>query len=135
MTTHTLIWSGSLKSIDTLFPISVALDALKNLHCLGVILGGKGADAFGAGKIYHMALTFNRGAITFYFEGALVSSKVHGTAGIALLPHTSADLRIGGSEFAPTYFWDGVIEEVRFSQIVRYSGSIYTIPTSPFTAD
>ncbi|MCH7476583.1 MAG: hypothetical protein IIA14_00595 [SAR324 cluster bacterium] len=98
-------------------------------------LGGKGADAFGAGKIYHMALTFNRGAITFYFEGALVSSKVHGTAGIALLPHTSADLRIGASEFASTYFWDGVIEEVRFSQIVRYSGSIYTIPTSPFTAD
>lgn len=67
-----------------------------------------------------------------YVDGALIGSKTDWeyTPGVA---DSSHDVSIGADW--GTYPTSGWMEEVRFSNTVRYSGSSYTVPTTAFADD
>lgn len=84
-------------------------------------------------QFYHVAVTWDQGVISFFFDGEWVGSKIVDSAGSVTLWPSVEPLRLGTSNGAGD-FLDGVMDEVRISQVVRYSNS-FTPPTSPFIAD
>lgn len=50
------------------------------------------------------------------------------------IPNTTNELVVGGVPLGSAGFND-LLEEMRFSDVVRYSGTSYTEPTTPFNAD
>lgn len=78
----------------------------------------------------HAAFTLSDGKIKFYFNGSSKGSRTLGGA----LAGSSANLQIGSSVGGANSFI-GAIDEVRWSQIVRYNKSSYQIPTQTFRAD
>ena len=79
----------------------------------------------------NVAMSWNRGVVTFYKNGAVVTSRTVGIAGSSLLPDTGASLYIGAEE-GTTNGIDAIIDEVRISQTLRYPD---TAATDEFTAD
>lgn len=75
---------------------------------------------FVVGTTYHVAVTFNRGAVKLYCDGVAKGSGTIGTSGSATLYASTADIRVGRSEANSDYF-DGWIDELRISQVLRYS--------------
>jgi hypothetical protein len=78
----------------------------------------------------HAAFTLSDGKIKFYFNGSSKGSRTLGGA----LAGSSANLQIGSSVSGTNPFV-GAIDEVRWSQIVRYNKSSYHIPNQGFRAD
>ena len=78
----------------------------------------------------HVAATWNRGTVTFYFEGLRKNSRTIGTAGLSLIVDNDGTLFLGSADGSGNLL-DGVIDEVRISQDVIYT-SDYTVPTVPF---
>jgi PKD repeat protein len=87
---------------------------------------------------HHVAAVFDnentasQDFIALYLDGSLVASsnQVDWTPG---LPDSSSALNIGAYQgMYPAVGW---IEEMRFSNVVRYSGTLYTVPTTPFVND
>jgi hypothetical protein len=94
-----------------------------------VVLIGPSVVATGVPK--HYALVFNNGAGTLYYDGARVATN-------AAVRHAAAPtigLIVGGLGIVNTYDWSGTISDVRLSDVARYSGATYTVPTAPFTMD
>ena len=85
------------------------------------------------GQFYHVALVWNRGNVTFYFDGAQVGVKAIGTVGVSSLWNSSQPLRLGSSNGAGN-FLDGVMDEARISQTLRYTAN-FSPPASPFSGD
>ncbi|MCC2678077.1 MAG: large repetitive protein [Pseudobdellovibrio sp.] len=82
----------------------------------------------------HLAVTWNAGTVRFYMGGVLKGSGTIGTAGTAVLNNnTGAGFRIGTNATGGSYL-DGVIDEVRLSQIARWSAT-FTAPSSEYTPD
>ncbi len=79
----------------------------------------------------NVAMSWNRGVVTFYKDGAVVTSRTVGIAGSSLLPDTGASLYIGAEEGTSTGI-DAIIDEVRLSQTIRYPAAP---ATDEFTAD
>jgi len=69
---------------------------------------------------YHVVFTYNNGALALYLNGSLVSSQSQ-TEGSA----TGRQFDIGFSTTSPEY-WNGLIDEVRFSSTVRSADWIAT---------
>ena len=66
-----------------------------------------------------------------YLDGSqLASTTAFCSAGLL---DTSDDLNVGSNAGSAPF--DGRIDEVRFSDTARYSGSSYVVPTSPFSSD
>lgn len=95
-----------------------------------------GTVAINDGAWHHMALVVVAGAGSLYVDGARVATsaatnEVSGTE--------SGGLMIGG--FGTTATFDfagdggGLVDEVRFSSVARYTGTTYTTPTTAFTSD
>ncbi len=76
---------------------------------------------------YHMAFVWEGGQIRIYRDGTLLTTS--GTVGSTPLFSSTADLRIGGD--AAGNFFDGLIDEVRWSAVVRNGAA----PTSAYSAD
>lgn len=61
--------------------------------------------------------------------------------GVTATPYNASDLAgteqnwLGRSQSAFDPYFDGIIDEVRISNTIRYSGATYTKPTAPFTID
>ena len=112
---YTLYFEGSLDG--------VTLSATKSARLNAVNLG----------QFYHVAVTWNLGLVTYYFDGVQVGQKTIGTLGAAVLWDSTQPLRLGSGNGGDG-FLDGVMDEVRVSQTERYLAG-FTPPAAPFVAD
>ena len=86
-------------------------------------------------KFYHVAVTFNMGEVRIFVDGAQKASGTIGSVGKTKLFTNQADFRVGqGASTSSKYRLTGVVDELRLSQIIRYTGS-YTVPAAAFNAD
>jgi len=87
----------------------------------------------------HVAVTWNRGVVTFFENGNRLNSRTLGIAGTSLLPDGDGALYVGASgttgTAGPTLsrFLDGEVDELRISQDLCYLTGVGTPPTGPFT--
>jgi hypothetical protein len=80
---------------------------------------------------HHLAVTFSRtsGTTTIYYDGEHRSTfSFTGTVYNSTYP-----LNIGGVSGGNVL--NGLIEEVRLSDVIRYTGATYPVPGTPFTPD
>lgn len=82
---------------------------------------------------YHVAFTFNKGTVGFYCNGNPAGSGTIGTAGSTSLFNTTGNLLIG-SDVSPTNGLVGTIDEVRLSQVVRWT-SAFVPPSTAYSPD
>jgi len=85
------------------------------------------------GSFHHLAFTWDRGSVKFYYDGKLQGSASLGTTGTAALFQSSADLRIGKNQ-TDAACAEATLDELRMSQIVRWNTG-FTPPTTPYSAD
>jgi PKD repeat protein/glucose/arabinose dehydrogenase len=78
---------------------------------------------------YHVAGTYDGSTMRLFVNGSQVGSR----AGTGNIVQTTNPLRIGSADGSGDIF-TGLIDEVRVSNVVRYSGS-FTRPQGPFTPD
>lgn len=87
--------------------------------------------------VFDNEFTANEDLLAIYLDGSRVARSadenihVDWTPGI---PNSTSPLLVGGVPFGTAGF-SGFIDEMRFSSIVRYSDTSYTVPTAAFTAD
>jgi hypothetical protein len=79
----------------------------------------------------HIAVTYNGGAVNFFVDGVYIGSG-SGTAGS--LDGTTSDFRIGAPEQGDGANFEGELDDIRLSQVIRYTGS-FTPPANPFIGD
>jgi hypothetical protein len=78
----------------------------------------------------HVALVVESGTLALYANG----NRLGTTSVTAFNDATNTDITIsalGGGSYSPNHYQD----EVRISDIARYTGSTYTVPTAAFTND
>ncbi len=82
--------------------------------------------------VFDNEYTPSQDRIAIYLNGTLAaaSTAVKWTPGIN---NSTSALNVGA--YLGVNPFGGSIDELRFSDVVRYSGSSYTVPTSPFTPD
>jgi large repetitive protein len=73
----------------------------------------------------HVAVTFNRGTVRFFINGVMRTPTQNiGTVGSSTLFNSQAPLKVGASALSSTnYAFLGQMDEVRISQVVRYTGN------------
>lgn len=79
-----------------------------------------------AGQWYHVAATYAGGSAHTFVNGAAANASNVGTL------TQGPSLRFGGLAGYP--FFNGALDEVRISNVVRYSGT-FSAPTAPFVSD
>lgn len=89
---------------------------------------------------HHIVLVWNKGTATFFVDGVLFGQRVIGIAGQATIAASTEPIRLGAVTNSGTLvgsdFFNGVIDEVRISQVVRYTADFSATPiTIPFAAD
>jgi hypothetical protein len=77
---------------------------------------------------YHIALVRSGTEVSVYLNGTKHTSPTANSANLNM----TADVLIGG--LATSYFLDGSIDELRISNIARWTSS-FTVPTSAYSAD
>ena len=81
---------------------------------------------------HHVALVFNAGSASLYLDGTRVATSASTPAtGTATVKATL----IGGFGTYSGFDWQGSIDEVRISNVARYTGTTYTVPASAFNPD
>jgi len=110
---------------------------------IGVDQGLVGTTTLNDGQWHHVALvrTGTAGSdpkLLLFRDGTLEATVQHGTSGVTASEikgsvTTTAPLYIG-VERTPLLFFNGQIDEVRLSNVARYTAS-FTRPTGPFTDD
>jgi hypothetical protein len=86
------------------------------------------------GNWHHVAMVLVSGAGSLYVDGARVATSavarnavgMDATKRFVLGTHTNN---------SSAFLWPGSIDEVRISNVARYSGTTYTVPTAAFTYD
>ena len=76
---------------------------------------------------YHVVAIVDIGNndINFYVDGSFVpSSALAGSVNINDIPNTNADLHIGRQEHTSAFYFDGLIDEVRISNVARTADQI-----------
>jgi hypothetical protein len=73
-------------------------------------------------------------ALRLYYDGELQSNLTHSIL-TNNLDNSTYGVEVGGTSVGDYDYLDGMIEEVRLSDIVRYSGDTYSVPSSPFGCD
>jgi len=82
----------------------------------------------------HVAATYDGTRSNVYVNGALSNSMVATTTAMAFTPTyntTIGTYQLGASGSV----FNGNLADVRVSNVARYTGSTYTVPTAPFTTD
>ena len=84
---------------------------------------------------YHLAVTYNKGTVRFYFNGvAKGSASISGSVAADLFAST-APLRIGKTDASSTtQEFTGLVDELRLSQTIRYTTG-FTPSTTEFAED
>jgi hypothetical protein len=83
------------------------------------------------GAWHHVAVTRNGTTRRFYVDGTLVNTA----AGSPSPPASNGLLAFGVAGQDQTEYFGGLMDEVRLSDIARYTGASFTPPTTPFTSD
>jgi hypothetical protein len=84
----------------------------------------------------HYAVTWSKAQVKFYCNGVPKGSGTIGALGSAKLYSSTAALRIGRTETmdSSTLYLDGILDELRFSQVVRYT-TTFTPATQAHATD
>jgi len=87
---------------------------------------------------HHLAATYDQispgnDAYGLYLDGNRIAYNDDSVDWPQGLPDSTYPVQIGSAD--GTDFAFGWLEEVRFSSVVRYSGTTYTVPTEPFVPD
>jgi len=113
------LWTGT----DTFVTLSYISDLALGWHHVAAVFDNE--------------FTEDEDLVAIYLDGKLVANSpdenihVDWTPGIL---NSSSELLIGGVPSGSAGF-NGLIEEMRFSDVVRYSGVTYAEPTAPFVND
>lgn len=85
----------------------------------------------GSGTWHHLALVGTGTNVNFYLDGTRIAQvSQQGTP----YPLQTTPILVGNlNDLNETY--KGLIDELRISNIARYTGSTYTVPASKFTPD
>lgn len=83
------------------------------------------------GNWHHIAYTFDGTNESIYADGARADTRARATPFV----WGTGTYAIGGFGAATGFDFTGAIDEVRISNIVRYTGTSYTVPTAAFTDD
>ena len=78
----------------------------------------------------HYAFVYENGVKSIYYDGSRVA-----TASANLNVTDSTDVVIGGKLTDARFNYYGYIDDFRVSNVARYSGTSYTVPTEPFQND
>jgi hypothetical protein len=82
------------------------------------------------GRWHHLAAQWDDGAYWIYLDGSLVAD-----GDVEWWPADYAGpLRIGGASYAESFFFQGLVDEVRISRGLRYSNE-FDVTADPLTAD
>jgi hypothetical protein len=81
----------------------------------------------------HLAVTFDRGQVVVYWNGAAVITSDM-SASVPAMFNSGNEITIGSDAAGSDRGYNGAIDEVRISQTIRYNGN-FTPPTAPFVAD
>jgi hypothetical protein len=98
--------------------------------CSGVSVTS--STAINNGVLHHIALVMTSGALALWVDGVLVGSAAASTAPVS--GNTSSQMAVGGYGSLSTFDWSGAIDEVRISNMARYSAP-FTPPSAAFTTD
>lgn len=79
---------------------------------------------------YHMAITRDNGLLAIYVDGQRKATATYNDA----IPAGSNDLWIG-AEPTPDSYVNGKMTNFRWNASVKYTGTSFTVPTTPLTAD
>jgi len=142
-TTDTLIWKQGSYGVYIVYNFSLAGGADRIIFRIWTGVGASdyvflyGDTNLSAGWHHVAAIWDNENTATWdymglYVDGTLIASgsNIEMTPGLL---NTSSPLQIGA--FAGTNPAVGGFEETRISDVVRYTGASFTVPSSPFTSD
>jgi hypothetical protein len=87
---------------------------------------------FAIGTWYHVAMTFNKGAVTYYVNGVANGTASLGT-NVSLYVPTAQALQVGRTGTGSAYF-NGTIDELRVSQNIRWT-SAFTPAAAAYSPD
>jgi hypothetical protein len=85
------------------------------------------------GSWHHVAATFDATGMALFLDGARLGLPI-GVPVPGPEPYAGSTC-IGASSATDDYHWEGLIDEVRISNVARYSGGTYPVPTAPFQPD
>jgi len=86
------------------------------------------------GNWHHVACVVSGTTLSLYVDGSLQGTDVTGSTDLDY--GQEVILFIGKHPTNPSnLFYSGLIDEVRISNVVRYSGASFTLPCAPFVAD
>jgi hypothetical protein len=82
----------------------------------------------------HFAVTWNKGTITFFCNGARIGTSTIGTVGSASIFQSNAPLRLGESGYTTTNkrAYKGELDEFRMSNVLRWTNS-FTVPSAEYS--
>jgi len=81
----------------------------------------------------HVAVTYDGARSNIYVGGLVGNSMSMSTFSFGYTP--SCNFQIGSWLPSPTQSFVGNLADLRVSNVARYTGSSYTVPTAPFTTD
>lgn len=123
---------------------SLFVNASQTLNSEPTLFQSSKFNGLSVSDFKHVAFTLSSGILTFYFDGNAKGTATLGSP----LTKTTANLVIGGSSSLTNKDDNnknpnpkvenkflGTIDEMRWSQGLRYQTSTYTIPAESFTAD
>lgn len=119
---------------DTGSGVSGRLNGYFNSSSQFVIRNGntellKASHGMSTGQWYHLAIVRQSGTLRFFRDGTSLASVSNSTS------FSNNDYRIGVYLGGGGFGIVGYVDEFRHSDVARYSGSSFTVPTSAFTKD
>uniref|UniRef100_A0AAU7PF48 Concanavalin A-like lectin/glucanase superfamily protein n=1 Tax=Burkholderia phage vB_BgluM-SURPRISE13 TaxID=3159457 RepID=A0AAU7PF48_9VIRU len=106
-------------------PCFICSNSQTNDHTNMVI----GSNPFTVGTLHHLAFVRSAGIMSVYGDGASLGTPVANSTVWA-----NSSTIIGNYVSSPAYGFGGGVQEVRLSNVCRYTGP-FTPPTGPFTLD
>lgn len=89
--------------------------------------------ALQSGQWHHIAASMESSTLRLFLDGQMIASS--GTNGTMSWATDAGTNRIGsGIVSGNSYYFDGLIDEMRFSSVARYTEN-FSVPTEPFVSD
>jgi hypothetical protein len=136
--------TGSNAGFPTIFARSNAstTDLYWGIDSTGVLKFNYGSSASKSGYYAytppyntwtHVALTYDGARSNLYASGTFQGSASIIASGQTFVPSFST--QIGATTNGTYGYWIGNLADVRVSNVARYSGTTYVVPSAPFTTD
>lgn len=86
------------------------------------------------GAWHHVAIVFQAGAASVYVDGNRAAQSANAPVTDGDNTDVNKQFLVGGL-WANGFDWTGAVDDVRISNVARYTGTTYTVPTAQHTAD